>query len=220
MIVSMRAKMAQLEHNVEVYRRLAFGPQSEKRPLADVSASKAELMQAHLFEAELFEEALRTAELTGSEGTLQKQSEGKPAARKKGGRRKSFPSHLPVYRSTFELPQSERVCSCGGPLHEIGQDLRRELERIELTIVHEIACKKYCCRRCTNGVKTAPGPKRLIDKGILGNGFLTHLLVNRLQNHQPYHRMEQDFASEGLDLGRSVMQRSMSRLGVEFKPIW
>lgn len=30
--------------------------------------------------------------------------------------------------------------------------------------MHEIACKKYGCRSCEEGVRTAPGPDRVIDK--------------------------------------------------------
>lgn len=220
LVARLRAENAQLKHNVEVYRRLAFGPSTERRPLPSTAQDQGREMQAHLFEAELFEEALRTSELTGSEGSLQQQSAGEQRLPKKGGRRKTFPPQAPVYRTTYELPESDRVCACGARLHEIGEDLRRELERVEMTIVHEIACKKYGCRSCENGVRTAAGPVRVIEKGILGKGFLAQVLIDRFQNHMPYYRLGKKYASEGLELSRSVLQRSMSRLAELFEPIW
>ena len=58
-----------------------------------------------------------------------------------------------------------------------GEELTKELERLEISIVHEIARKKYACKICASGVKIAPGPDRVIDKGILGVGFLAHVLA-------------------------------------------
>jgi len=209
--------IAKLEHNVEVFRRLAFGPSTERRrPDSEVPV---DANQGHLFYAELLEEAQRAAEQCGSEGTIEPVRAGKPRQKKKRGRRKTFPPHCPVVRTTYEVPEAERVCDCGGPLHEIGEDVRRELERIEMTVVHEIACKKYACRSCTNGVRTAPGPHRVIEKGILGKGFLAHVVVERFLSHMPYYRLEKKYESEGLDLSRSVLQRSTARVAELLEPI-
>ena len=216
-VSSLREKIAVLEHNVEVFRRLAFGASTEKR--RPQTEAPEDPNQSHLFYAELVEEAQRTAERCGTEGTIEQVSSGRPRPRKAGGRRKRFPPHLPVIRTTYELPESDRVCECGGKLHEFGEDVRRELERVEVTLVHEIACKKYGCRSCEIGVKTAPGPERVIQKGILGKGFLAHVIVERFQNHMPYYRLEKKYASEGLDLSRSVLQRSMARVAELLEPV-
>ena len=167
----------------------------------------------------MLEEAERTAALTGTQGEIELKKPGDRKAKKKGGRRKQFPPHLPVVRTTYELPEDDRKCSCGGDLHEIGQDVRRELERVEISIIHEIACKKYGCRNCTEGVRTAPGPDRVIEKGILGRGFLAQVIVERFSNHMPYYRLEKKYGAEGLDLSRSVLQRSMSKSAELLEPI-
>ena len=60
----------------------------------------------------------------------------------------------------------------------------------------------------------------MIDKGILGKGFLAHVITERFGNHMPYHRLEKKYGTEGLDLSRSVLQRSMSRVGELLEPIW
>jgi transposase len=102
-------------------------------------------------------------------------------------------------------------------LHEIGEETSKELE---LTLVHEIARKKYACRSCEEGVKTAAGPDRVIEKGQLGVGFLAHTLVERFGNHMPYHRLEKKYASESLDLSRTVLWRSAHRCAELLEPIY
>jgi transposase len=122
-------------------------------------------------------------------------------------------------RTTFELPESERTCSCGATMERIGEELSKELERLEIAVVHEIARAKYACKACACGVKTAPGPERVIDKGILGVGFLAHVLVERFAHHMPYNRLESKYGSEGFDLSRSVLCESAVRCAEILEPI-
>ncbi|MSP16704.1 MAG: hypothetical protein EXR73_08875, partial [Myxococcales bacterium] len=74
------------------------------------------------------------------------------------------------------------------------------MERVELSIVHEIVRKRCCCRACQERVKVAPGPDRVIDKGLLGTGFLAHVITERFGQHMPYYRLEKKYAAEGLEL--------------------
>ena len=71
---------------------------------------------------------------------------------KKGGRRASFPEHLPQVNTRYELPEEQRVCFCGEKLHEIGVETSRELDRIEVSVVHTIERAKYACRDCPGTV--------------------------------------------------------------------
>lgn len=209
------AKIAQLEHRIEVLTRIAFEPSSERRPSPGLTDQPS---QGWLLFPELIELAERVADDTQQRGEVEiKQA---PAPKKKGGRRKKYPSHFPVIRTTYELPSTERTCACGHDLHVIGEEVSRELERLEMTVVHEIARKKYGCRTCTDGVRTAKGPPRVIDKGQLGVSFLSHVLVERFGNHMPYHRLERKYASEGLDLSRSVLWRSAHRCAELLEPVY
>jgi transposase len=217
-IAEQRELIRKLEHNVEVFRRLAFGRGSDKRGNRKLPADGISARQGHLFLVQLIEEAERTAEKTGTHGTIEIAAP-KPD-RKPSKRRQKLPSHLPKIRTIYELPPEQCVCVCGGQMHEIGEELRTELERVELTVAHEIAQKKYACRKCQSGVKTARGPARVIDKGLLSAGFLAHLIAERFGMHLPYHRMEQQYAAEGLDLSRSVLQRSAARCAELLEPIY
>jgi transposase len=215
LIIERDAKIAAQAHTIELLTRIAFGRSSEKRrgPVSPEAAG-----QGHLFHADLLVEAERTAQAKAVQGEILLTPPKR--AKRGGGRRSQFPAHLPHVTTAYELPDDQRMCSkCGFQLHEIGDETVRELERLETAIVHEIRRRKYACRCCTDGVVTSPGPERVIEKGILGPGFLASVAVERFGNHMPYHRLEKKYASEGLDLSRSVLERSMAKCAEILKPL-
>jgi transposase len=205
-----RDEIARLEHNNQVLTKLIFGRKSEKRPPLAESA-----LQEHLFFKEIAAEAARLAERHSVVATVEVPAH----TRRKKGRRSRFPDHLPVVRTVCELKEDERTCACGGELKEFGEEVARELERVETTVVHEIARKKYACTTCKEGVVTAPWRDRVIPKGLLGPGFLAHVIVERFNNHLPYYRIESQLKSEGLDLSRSVLCESTARCAELLEPI-
>ncbi len=206
-------RIAQLESENRLLRRQEFEPSSERRPRADFACGPG---QMHLLFPELVEAAERIADEKKVQGAVEIRSSGQTKVPK---RRKHFPPHLPVMRTTFELPLDQRRCLCGHELTEIGEELTKELERLEISVVHEIARKKYACKACENGVKIAPGPNRVIDRGLLGVGFLAHVLVERFGHHMPYNRLEAKYASEGFELSRSVLCESSVRCAEILSPI-
>lgn len=212
-------RIAALEHNLAVYARMLFSSSSEKRRLTGIAAGHPH--QLALFMADLVADAERIAEATGATGHVE--VEPPPPVRSTGrGRRraKSFPDHLPVVETLFELPDDQRQCACGGELHLIGFEESNELERIEVTIRHRKKRGKYACRCCEEGVVTAAAPLRVIDKGRLGPGFLAHVIGERFQFHMPYHRLEKKYAGEGLTLSRSVLERSVARCAELLEPLY
>jgi len=201
-----------LEQYVQSLTKLVFGPKSERRDLDEVQR-----LQGHLFLAEIVAQAERIREQHSVETTVAMKREGSAQAPK--ARRKSFPDHLPRVQTIVDLKPEERIC-CGREMAAMGAEVTRELERVETAIVHEIVRKKYCCRVCQEHVKLAPGPVRVIDKGLLGVGFLAHVIAERFGNHMPYHRLEKKYQAEGLDLSRAVLCRSSLECAELLRPIW
>ena len=210
-------RITRLEHHVHMLSKWAFGRRSEKRRLQE--AESAANMQAWLPFAELLAAAQRVADKQGAQGTVELQSpatdKNKGTRGKSAKRRTEFPDHLPRVRTSFELPEELRQC-CGKPMEAMGVELSRELERVEVAVVHEIARTKYCCRVCQMKVLTAPGPTRPLEKSLLGSNWLAQLLVERFQNHMPYHRLQKKYESEGLSLSRTVLCRSALALAERF----
>ena len=203
--------IAQLEQHNRLLAKMVFGRSSEKR----VSEPADPSLQGHLFLADIAAEAERLA----AEHRVIATVEVPAHTRTKTKRRGEFPAHLPVVRTVCELKDEDRVCACGGELKVIGEESSRELERIETTIVHETARKKYACTRCHEGVVTAPWRGKVIDKGLLGPGFLSHVITERFARHQPYYRLEGKYRAEGLELSRSVLCESMARCAELLEPI-
>lgn len=66
---------------------------------------------------------------------------------------------------------------------------------------------------------TAPWRGKVIEKGVLGPGFLSHLITERFARHQPYYRLEGKYRAEGLELSRSVLCESVARCAELLEPI-
>jgi transposase len=183
------AKIAAQRVVIEHLRKMAFGKKSEKRPRSALLVEASG--QGHHFHAELLAEAERTAKAKRVQGEITLDPPKRAAPRK--GRRATFSDHLPRITTRYELEDDACTCKhCGGALHEIGEEATRELERLETAVVHEIRRAKYACRQCEDGVTTAPGPDRVIEKGLLGSGFLAHVAVERFGQHLPYNRLEKN----------------------------
>ena len=230
-IASLEEALRIARHHADVYRRLAYAPKSEKRKKPPgPEATRDGLRQTSLFEEEMKERAKELEEQcqstvsseTQSSGEAEPSNENKKKNEKRGkrkSRRTRFPSHLPRTRTTIELKPEDRMC-CGQVMAEMGEEVTRELEKIELILVHEIARKKYCCRACQGNVQIAPAPNRVIDKGMLSAGFLAHVISDRFADHIPYYRQEKRYATEGLDLSRVVLCKSTLRCSELFEPIY
>lgn len=210
LIEQQREEIARLVHHNQVLAKLVFGRSSEKR----VPTPSDPSLQGNLFLAEIAAEAERLAAEHQVVATVEVR-----AHTRERRRRGQFPAHLPVVRTVCELREEDRRCACGGELREFGEEVSRELERIETTIVHELARKKYACPRCQEGVVTAPWRGKVIEKGVLGPGFLAHVITERFGNHLPYYRLEGKYRSEGLELSRSVLCGSMARCAELLEPV-
>ena len=210
-IACQREEIARLEHHNQLLAKLVFGKSSEKRTPLSTDSS----LQGNLFLKEIAAEAARLAEQYQVVATIEVPAH----QRAKKGRRSTFPEHLPTVRTVCELKEEDRTCACGGTLEAFGEETSRELERVETTVVHEIARKKYACATCREGVVTAPWRGKVIEKGLLGPGFLAHVITERFLNHLPYYRLEGKYKAEGLDLSRSVLCESMARCAELLEPI-
>jgi transposase len=213
LVHALQQEVAHLGHQNELLRKMVFGRSSEKR------APEPDGAQGHLFLQEIAAEVARLSAEHRVESTLESRPATPASTPRKQGRRTSFPEHLPVVRTTCELRAEDRRCACGGELQAFGEEVSRELERVEIAVVHELARKKYACTKCREGVVTAPWRGKVIEKGLLGPGFLAHLITERFGNHLPYYRLEGKYRSEGLELARSVLCVSMARCAELLEPI-
>lgn len=208
-------KIGTLEHTIHLYSKWLWGPRSEKRVDEPLPAAG----QAWLAFADLLDAAQRLADRHDVHGSISVEQPAVTKSKAQARRRGEFPDHLPRVRTTIEVPERDRQC-CAKTMEPMGIELSRELERIEVAVVHEIARTKYCCRVCQMQILTAAGPTRPFPKGMLGANWLAHLAVERFGNHMPYHRLEKKYQAEGLLLSRTVLCRSTIQLAESFERVY
>ena len=175
----------------ELIRRL-FGRRSEKvsaRQLALFTEASEDMEQARLDELKALDQA--------------PDENKKP---KKRGRKRA-PAVLERRRTEYTVEEEDRRCPCCSEVMEpFGAEVSEELEYIPAKVfVQEHARMKYSCRNCPEGVVTAMGPSRPIEKGKGGPSLLSHIIVSKYGDHQPLYRLEQIFDRLGVDISRKTM---------------
>ena len=209
LVPTLLQQIAKMDQELAELRRRVFGRSSEKGKFLDPK----DLLPFAEFAQMQQELEARKAEV--KEITV-------PAhPRKVKKRRGEFPEHLPTVRTECTLSEEERRCpECSEVRDAFGETTSKLLERIEFTYVHEIACKKYACRKCQGHVVVAPGVDRVLDRCLLGPNFLAQIVFDRFGNHMPYARLEKKYKAEGLDLARSVLCSSTMRIAELFVPVY
>jgi transposase len=107
----------------------------------------------------------------------------------------------------IEVPDAERTCAdCGRVKTKIGADLTRVLEYVPAHFVeHEYHLDKYACGRCKEGVTTAPGPAKVLDRSAADASLLAHVVVSKHADHTPLHRLSRIYARSGVELPVSTL---------------
>lgn len=193
-----------LEEQLRLERHRQFGTKSEKHP----------------GQGELFNEAEHSAdnEATRADETVETQTI--TYTRKKASGRKPLPEDLPRVRIEHELPESEQSCTCGCMLSVIGEETSEQLDIIPAKVqvlVH--VRKKYACRQCESGVKTAPLPPQPIPKSNASPGLLAHIAVAKYQDALPLYRQQQIFKRMEIDLPRNTLASWMIKTGMLVQPL-
>lgn len=134
--------------------------------------------------------------------------------RKKRGRTK-LPDNLPRIEVIHDLSDEDRVCENDGqPLHQIGEEVSEQLEIIpaQVRVIRHIR-KKYACRVCEQGIKTAKMPKQPIPKSNASPGLLAYIAVSKYQDALPLYRQETIFKRHGIDIPRATLANWMIKIG-------
>jgi len=106
-----------------------------------------------------------------------------------------------------DVPAAVRRCgTCGGEQRAIGTDVTHTLEYVPAHFVeHEYRLAKYACPRCKDGVTTAPGPAKVLERSAADASLLADLVVSKYVDHCPLHRLHRIYGRDGIDLAVSTM---------------
>ena len=148
----------------------------------------------------------------------QEETETKPQGQKKKGRR-PLPFHLPRVQVIHDL-EGDKVCSCGHPLHKIGEEISEQLDYIPAKVqVLQNVRYKYGCRGCEDTVQTADLKGQPLPKCNASPSLLAHILISKYQDHLPLYRQSQIWERLGIDLGRATMSRWVLEIGDRLSPL-
>ena len=132
--------------------------------------------------------------------------------KKRVGKREEDLSGLSVEVMEYDLPESERICpDCGGALHTMGHDTRRELKIVPAQVkVVEHQRKVYSCRCCENHsdhvpVVKAPMPEPVIKGSLASPSAVAHIMTQKYVMALPLYRQEKDLERQGVCLSRQTM---------------
>ena len=188
-----------------------YGKKSEKLKLAEEPPifDEPNLTPEEQAEAEAVD-----AEITIASHTRKRPSRaGIPIDRK-------LPEALERIPQVYDLPEAEKICACGGCLHYIGDECSEKLEIIPAQIrVIVITRKKYACRACTDGIKTAEAPPVLIPKSIVTPALLAHVIIAKYEDHLPLYRQEAMWKRLGIDLARQTLCNWVLKAAEAFEPL-
>ena len=181
-----------LEEELRLLRHKIFGRRSER-------FSEEEKKQSALFD-----ETQDTRE-----GPSRQETTIEVAAHQRAKRgRRPLPADLPREEVVHDIPEHEKICSCGEPLVRIGEETSEKLDVIpaQLKVIRHIR-PKYACKKCegldsAHPVKIAPVPAQIIDKSIATPGLLAFVLVSKFCDAIPFYRQEKQFARIGIELPR------------------
>ncbi len=125
-------------------------------------------------------------------------------------------------RLCHSVPEQERTCpKCGRcDLKTLGGG--RITKRWEYVpghfICHEDVQEKLSCA-CGEYVVTAPPPPRPFENCRYGPRFISYLIVSKLWDSFPVHRLEKKFERLGIPMARSTMNELIHRMAEEFEPL-
>ena len=184
-------RSAVLEEELRLLRHKIFGRRSER-------FSVEELRQSSLFDE---------AEFTEQESAPQPTIEVAAHRRAKRGRR-PLPASLPREEILHDIPEEQKVCSCGQRLVRIGEETSEQLEIIpqQIKVIRHVR-PKYACSNCEGlhseqAVKIALVPAQIIPKSIVTPGLLAYILVSKFCDAIPFYRQEKLFRRIGVELSR------------------
>ncbi|MEO4045083.1 IS66 family transposase [Hoeflea sp. CAU 1731] len=197
-------RIERLEKLVAAFRQAAFGRKSERRDPDQFDLALEDLETAIA--------AVHAEEEADS-------SDSRRTPKRRSVNRGSLPKHLPRIKEVIE-PES-LICSCGGCLHPIGEDVSERLDVIPARFRVIVTRRpKYACRSCTDGVVQASAPARLIQSGLPTEATIAHVLVSKYADHLPLYRQAQIMSHQGIDLDRSSLSDWVGRAAFELRPVF
>jgi transposase len=201
-----------------------------KRLSGQLEAAKARLawMQQQLFGRK----TERTESLPAESGEAQgpadsssthRRSRGKQPGTRGNGRKRR--TRLRIEEVPHDLPEEHKCCPlCGKPLEPFpGTEDSEEIDW-EVRLVRRVHKRKRyrptCRCRAVPGIVTAPGPPKLIPKGMFSCGFWVELVLNKYLHGMPVYRVRKALEMENLEVSQGTLTGGLKKIGELLEPLY
>ena len=143
-------------------------------------------------------------------------------SRKRPGKKKWDLSHFPTRQVIIRVSDEDRMCSCGCEKEVIRYNETSRLNRIpaKMEVIIEKREVVACRKGCEGSPKSAPAPKRAIQKCKATESLLAYIAISKVLDRQPLYHLERKINREHHWLiGRSTMSRWMCQLSEKLQPL-
>jgi transposase len=141
----------------------------------------------------------------------------KPPGKKARGKRGPLAAHLERVDVVIELPEAERLCACGTPMIEIGQEVSEQLDIVPMRVrVLRTIRKRYACPDTASihsdtytaqALRIAPMPAQPLPKTNASADFLAMLITTKYVDGLPLTRFERVLERHGAPVPRQTLAR-------------
>ena len=140
---------------------------------------------------------------------------------KRRGKRVPLPAELPRVDVVHEIAESERLCACGTPMVEIGQDITEQLDIVPMKIqVLRHIRKRYACPDASQAPVTAPLPPQPLPRSNASAQLLAMLLTVKYVDGLPLARFEKVLARHGVQIARQTLARWVIHVATLLQPLF
>ena len=127
--------------------------------------------------------------------------------------RKAIDPKIERREKIIDISEEEKKCDCGHKMSRIGEETSEKLH-IEPAVIYveKTVRPKYACSHCEGtgdedkpAVRIAPVPPSIIPRSVASSSLLSYIMVNKYQDHIPFHRQEAQFLRIGAVISRQDM---------------
>jgi len=116
--------------------------------------------------------------------------------RAKGGKKRP-PANLPRVRVEHDIPEEEKICSCGCQKKIIGEIITEQYDVIpaKFQVIENVRFKYACSGKCGVAPKLAPLSPQMLPKHQVSPSFLATIAVQKFEDHLPLYRQVKIYKS-------------------------
>ena len=217
------------KENAALKRRIEEqqGEIHEQKAISEALTAEVKKLQAMTFARRSESQKSISAESPESEPWRKDEKEEKKKGQKPGskghGRKTQF--NLPTEDVVHDFPEGPPSCpNCGQPFEEIASTEDSEEIDIEVKVIRKRHKRKKCVSVCkcekTKTIVTAPGPAKLIPKGLLSVNTWVHLLLEKFLWQRPLERTLKSLELHNLNLSKGTVTGGLQMIAPMLSPLY